>query len=111
MKNIFALEMHQRGDGDQQVQECCRSHRALSLSAATLPANQTMKPAHNVNGDKINAAIDEWAESLVAIIEASDHPEASLLRAHLAIAAKHKELEKMAWRELEMRQDRSVQNG
>jgi hypothetical protein len=54
-------------------------------------------------GDQINAAIDQWAESLMAIIEASDNPEASLLRAHLAIAIKHKELETMAWRELETR--------
>ena len=111
MKNIFALKMDQPGDGDKQVQECCRSHPALSLSAATLPAIQARKPAQNVNGDKINAAIDEWAESLVAIIEASDHPDASLLRAHLAIATKHKELEQMARRELETRQDRGVPNG
>src|SRR5215468_4850663 len=104
MKNGFALKMDQPADGDQQVQECCRSHRTLDVFAATLLAHQAMKPAHNVNGDKINAAIDEWAESLVAIIEASDHPEASLLRAHLAIATKHKELEKMACRELETRQ-------
>jgi hypothetical protein len=53
--------------------------------------------------DQIDTAIDQWAESLVAIIEASDNPEASLLRAHLAIATKHKELESMAWQELEIR--------
>ena len=53
--------------------------------------------------DQIDAAIDHWAESLVAIIEASDNPEESLLRAHLAIATKHKELEILARRELEAR--------
>ncbi len=53
--------------------------------------------------DQVDAAIDQWAESLVAIIEASDNPEASLLRAHRAIAIKHKELETLARRELETR--------
>src|SRR5262245_37435865 len=65
---------------------------------------QGLRPAGSLNGhDQINAAIDRWAESLVSIIEASDNPEASLLRAHLAIAIKHKELETIAWRELETR--------
>ena len=63
-----------------------------------------MRPVTSLNArDQINAAIDQWAESLVAIIEASDDPKASLLQAHLAIATKHKELEAMAWRELETR--------
>jgi hypothetical protein len=63
-----------------------------------------MKPVSILNTrDQVNAAIDQWAESLVAIIEASDNPEASLLRAHLAIASKHRELENTAWQELETR--------
>jgi hypothetical protein len=63
-----------------------------------------MKPIRSSNArDQIDAAIDQWAESLIAIIEASDNPEASLLRAHLAIATKHKELESMAWQELASR--------
>jgi hypothetical protein len=69
---------------------------------------QAMRPTSSLNArDQINAAIDRWAESLVSIIEASDNPQASLLRAHLAIAIKHKELETMAWRELETRGQRS----
>ena len=63
-----------------------------------------MKPISSSNPrDQIDAAIDQWAESLVAIIEASNNPEASLLRAHLALATRHKELESMAWQELEAR--------
>jgi hypothetical protein len=61
--------------------------------------------------DQINDAIDEWAESLVALIAASDNPEASLLRAHVAIASKHKELESMAWQELQTRKDSGRPNG
>jgi hypothetical protein len=67
-----------------------------------------MKPINSSNAiDQIDAAIDQWAESLVAIIEASDNPGASLERAHLAIAAKHKELESMARQELETRTEPS----
>jgi hypothetical protein len=73
-------------------------------SGAKVPAMTSPGRASSLNTrDQINAAIDRWAESLVSIIEASDNPEASLLRAHLAIAIKHKELETMAWRELETR--------
>jgi hypothetical protein len=57
--------------------------------------------------DQIEATIDQWAESLVAIIEASDNPGASLARAYLAIATKHQELETMARRELETRRQPS----
>jgi hypothetical protein len=65
---------------------------------------QALRPAGSLNArDQVNAAIDRWAESLVSIIQASDNPEASLLRAHLAIAIKHKELETIAWGELETR--------
>ena len=42
-------------------------------------------------------------DQIEAIIEASENPEASLRRAHLAIATRHKELETLAWRELETR--------
>jgi len=72
-----------------------------------------MKPVSSLNTrGQVDAAIDQWAESLVAIIEASDDPEASLLRAHLAIAIKHKELETMAWQALETRgQPFDVPNG
>jgi len=69
---------------------------------------QALRPAGSLNArDQVNAAIDRWAESLVSIIQASDNPEASLLRAHLAIAIKHKELETMAWEELETRSQSS----
>jgi hypothetical protein len=108
MKNIFALKLDQPDDHDQQVEEGNASPTTRFRSGSALGANQARG---SVNVDKINAAIDEWAESLIAIIEASDHPEASLLRAHLAIAIKHKEFEKMARRELETRLDRGVPNG
>jgi hypothetical protein len=76
----------------------------LALCRAESSKPHVMKPMSSSNApDQIDAAIDQWAESLVAIIEASDNPEATLLRAHLAIATKHKELESMAWRELETR--------
>jgi hypothetical protein len=76
----------------------------LAFCGAELRKDPVMKPVRSLNArDQINAAIDQWAESLVAIIEASENPEASLLRAHEAIASKHKELETMAWRELESR--------
>src|SRR5262245_27463488 len=79
----------------------------VSCPAAS-PKDEAVRPVRRVNArNQINAAIDQWAESLVAIIEASDNPEASLLRAHLAIATKHKELEAMAWRELETRHQSS----
>jgi hypothetical protein len=81
---------------------------AAALGPATVAAlggKRAMKLLLQVKpSDQINAAIDEWAEALVSIIEASDNPEASMLRAHLAIAMKRKELEKMAWQELETRQ-------
>src|SRR5215510_10820983 len=74
---------------------------------------QALRPAGRLNArDQVNAAIDRWAESLVSIIQASDNPEASLLRAHLAIAIKHKELETMARGELETRgQSSGVEHG
>jgi hypothetical protein len=79
-------------------------HAAPSFCRAERAKHCIMKPISSSNArDQIDAAIDQWAESLVAIIEASDNPEASLVRAHLAIATKHKELESMAWRELETR--------
>jgi len=75
----------------------------LALFEVQLPKPHPMKSVSLNKRDQVDAAIDQWAESLVAIIEASDNPEAALLRAHLAIAIKHKELETMAWRELETR--------
>jgi hypothetical protein len=82
--------------------------RLLAFCGVESPKDQAMRPVRNLNArDQIDAAIDQWAESLLAIIEASDNPEASLLRAHLTIAHKHKELETMAWRELETRRQPS----
>src|SRR5262245_9104729 len=80
----------------------------LAVRRAESPKSHAMKPVSSLNRrEQVDAAIDQWAESLVAIIEASDNPEASLLRAHLAIASKHKELENLAWRELETRRQLS----
>jgi len=78
--------------------------RFLAFHRAQLPKDQGIGPVRGLDArEQIDAAIDQWAESLAAIIEASDNPEASLLRAHLALASKHKELESMAWQELEIR--------
>ena len=79
-------------------------HAAPCPSSAEWAKPHIMKSISSSNvRDQIDEAIDQWAESLIAIIEASDNPEASLTRAHLAIATKHKELKSMAWRELETR--------
>src|SRR5262245_58641244 len=76
----------------------------LAFCRVALPEDHTLKPVRGLNArDQIDAAIDQWAESLAAIIEASDNPKASLLRAQLAIATKHKELESIARLELETR--------
>src|SRR5262245_31940795 len=74
---------------------------SLPFIGRSRPKDHAMKTARGLMArDQVDAAIDQWAESLVAIIEASDNPEASLLRAHLAIAIKHNELETLARREL-----------
>src|SRR5262245_53459730 len=76
----------------------------LAFCRVALPEDHAIEPLRSLNArDQIDAAIDQWAESLVAIIEASDNPKASLLRAHRAIATKHKELEGIARRDLESR--------
>src|SRR5262249_21488432 len=76
----------------------------LASGRAASPSDDATRPVRVLNArDQIDAAIDQWAESLVAIIEASDNPKASLLRAHRAIATKHKELESIARLELETR--------
>jgi hypothetical protein len=76
----------------------------LAFCRAELRKDQGIGPVRGLKArEQVDAAIEQWAESLVSIIEASDNPEASLLQAHLAIASKHKELESIAWQELEIR--------
>ena len=110
-EKVCALNMHGQARADN-ANKPGMAAPPLGLCASELPRNELIKPVRSANArEQINAAIDQWAESLVAIIEASDNPQASLLRAHLAIATKHKQLEKLAWRELEIRQDATVPNG
>ena len=98
---VSHIKMNEVGSGAKvPIMTPPRRARCEEVSAGV----QALRPASSSNArDQINAAIDRWAESLVAIIEASDNPEASLRRAHRAIATKHRELETIAWRELETR--------
>jgi hypothetical protein len=101
---ICAVELDGSGFDKPNAKTPVSTAPLFAPCRAGTEVNRVLIPVSSVPArDTINAAIDQWAESLVAIIVASENPEASLLQAHLAIAIKHKELQALALRELEVR--------